>query len=279
MINIKEVITKGDLTKFVKFPFILYKDSPYYVPPIIKEELEVLQPKTNPVFKNADAKFFLAYKNNEVVGRIAGIVNRLETEGLNKSKVRFGWFDVIDDQQVSNALINAVITFGKAHKLNYIEGPVGFSNMDKAGLLIKGFEELNTMITWYNFPYYATHLKQLGFEKAATWVEYKIKVPEKIHPKVLKFSKIIKERYNLKMLRFKNNKEILPYVDKMFDLLNITYSTLQTYVPIQQYQINHYKDKYIPYINPDYITCVTDAENKLIAFSIVMPSFSKALKR
>ncbi len=279
MITIKEVKTKGDLTAFVKFPFELYKNSPYFVPPIIKEELQVLQPATNPAFKNSDAKLFLAYKGKKLVGRIAGIINRLEVDELQKSKIRFGWYDIIDDVEVSKALLEKVVAYGKEHQLDYIEGPVGFSNMDKAGLLIKGFEELNTMITWYNYPYYSEHLQALGFENAATWVEYKIKVPEQIHPKVLKFARIIKERYNLKLLKFKNSKEILPHVDAMFDLLNKTYSTLQTFVPVQQYQIEHYKDKYIPYINPDYITCVADASGKLIAFSIVMPSFSKALKK
>jgi len=279
MITIKEASTKGDLTTFVKFPFHLYKDSPYYVPPIIKQELQLMDPKTNPSFENSEAKFYLAYKNKTVVGRIAAIINRLEVEQLQKSKVRFGWFDVIDDVEVTKVLLQKVIDFGTQNALSYMEGPVGFSTMDKAGLLIKGFDEMNSMITWYNHPYYASHFKQLGFENAATWVEYRIQVPKEIHPKVLKFSKIIKERYQLQLIKFKSSKEILPYVDDMFDLLNKTYSTLQTFVPVQHYQIEHYKNKYIPYINPDYITCVADKEGKLIAFSIVMPSFSKALKK
>jgi len=160
-----------------------------------------------------------------------------------------------------------------------MEGPVGFSNMDKAGILIKGFEELNTMITWYNYPYYQKHMEQLGFKDAATWVEYKIKVPKETKEKVIKFARIIKERYQLKLLKFKKSKELLKYADDMFDLLNKTYSSLQTFVPIQPYQIEMYKKKYLPYLNPDYITCIADKNDKLIAFSIVMPSFSKALKK
>ncbi len=279
MINIKEITSKGDLTKFVKFPFHLYKDCPYYVPPIIKEELDTMNPKKNPVFKNAEAAFFLAFKDGEIVGRIAAIVNWIEINDQKKSKVRFGWFDAIDDIEVTKALLNTVIDYGKKHQLEFIEGPVGFSNMDKAGLLIEGFEELNTMITWYNYPYYQEHMEALSFEPAATWVEYRIKTPESIKEKVLKFSAIIKERYNLKVLKFKNTKEIIPYVDDMFALLNETYSVLQTFVPIQQYQVNTYKDKYIQYVNPDYITCIADEKGKLIAFAIVMPSFSKALKK
>ncbi|MFL1895622.1 GTP cyclohydrolase [Aquimarina sp. 2-A2] len=279
MITIKEITSKGDLTTFVKFPFEVYKNSPYYVPPIIKEELDVLNPKKNPVFQNSEAKFFLAYKDNKVVGRVAAIINWIEVKEQKKSKVRFGWYDVIDDVDVTKALLDKVAMYGAENGLEYMEGPAGFSIMDKAGILIKGFEELNTMITWYNYPYYQKHMEQLGFEKAATWVEYRIQVPKKIKEKVIKFSNIIKERYELSLIKFNNSKEILGYADEMFDLLNKTYSGLQTFVPIQQYQIDMYKKKYLPYINPQYITCIADKTGKLIAFSIVMPSFSKALKK
>ncbi|RZS93607.1 GNAT family N-acetyltransferase [Aquimarina brevivitae] len=279
MITIKEVSSKGDLTTFVKFPFELYKDSPYYVPSIIKEEIDVLNPKKNPVFKNAVAKYYLAYKEDKVVGRIAAIINWIEVNEQEKPKVRFGWFDFIDDLEVSKALLDQVKAFGEANQLQYMEGPVGFSNMDKAGILIKGFEELNTMITWYNYPYYVEHMEALGFEPAATWVEYKIKVPSEIKEKVIKFSNIIKEKYELKLLKFKKSKELLKYADDMFELLNKTYSHLQTFVPIQPHQIEMYKKKYLPYLNPEYIVCIADKNGKLIAFSIVMPSFSKALKK
>lgn len=279
MIKIKEITSKGDLVTFVKFPFKLYKDSPYYVPSIIKEEMAVMDPKKNPVFKNAEAKYFLAYKGETVVGRIAAIINWIEVNEQKKPKVRFGWFDVIDDIEVTKALLDKVKEFGTQHQLEYLEGPVGFSNMDKAGVLIKGYDELNTMITWYNYPYYSDHLTKLGYEPAATWVEYKIKVPDQTREKVIKFAKIIKERYQLQLVKFNKSKEILQYADDMFDLLNKTYSSLQTFVPIQQYQIDMYKKKYLPYLNPDYITCIADKTGKLIAFSIVMPSFSKALKK
>ena len=148
MITIKKAITKKDYTDFVMFPSKLYKNSKYWVSPIINEELEMMDKKNNPVFKNAEAEYFLAIKNNEIVGRIAGIVNWVEVKEQKKNKVRFGWYDVIDDLEVSEKLIEAVIDFGRKRKLSFIEGPVGFSNMDKAGLLTYGFKELNTMITW-----------------------------------------------------------------------------------------------------------------------------------
>ena len=165
--------------------------------------------------------------------------------------------------------------------MEFVDGPVGFSNMDKAGLLIEGYEELNTMITWYHYPYQKEHLKKLGFTKLAEWVEYKIKIfsADDAPEKVKKFSKIIQQRYELKVLNFKSRKEIIPYVDKMFELLNVTYSNLQTYVTIKQYQIDFYKEKFIKYIHPDFIKCCLDKDGNLIAFLITMPSFSRALKK
>jgi len=281
MITIKKAITKKDYTDFVMFPSKLYKNSKYWVSPIINEELEMMDKKNNPVFKNAEAEYFLALKNNEIVGRIAGIVNWVEVKEQKKNKVRFGWYDVIDDLKVSEKLIEALIDFGRKRKLSFIEGPVGFSNMDKAGLLTYGFKELNTMITWYHNSYQKDHLKKLKMKKLAEWVEYRIQIySENDAPeKVKKFSNLIMKRYNLKALNFKKTKDIVPYIDEMFDLLNKTYNTLQTFVPIQQYQIDHYKDRYLRYIHPEFIKSVADKNGNLIAFAITMPSFSRALKK
>ena len=209
------------------------------------------------------------------------MVNWVEIEEQKKNKLRFGWYDTIDDLDVSKKLLESVIEFGKKRKLEFVDGPVGFSNMDKAGLLIEGYEELNTMITWYHYPYQKEHLKKLGFSKLAEWVEYKIKIfsAEDAPEKVKKFSKIIQQRYELKVLNFKSRKEIIPYVEKMFELLNVTYSNLQTYVTIKQYQIDFYKEKFIKYIHPDFIKCCLDKDDNLIAFLITMPSFSRALKK
>ncbi len=281
MISIKKVTNDDDFKDFVKFPNRLYKDSKYWVSPIINEELEMINKEKNPVFNNAEAEFFIALKNNKIVGRIAAIINWIEIEEQKKSKVRFGWYDVIDDLEVSKKLIDEVIKFGKKRNLSFIEGPVGFSNMDKAGLLTHGFEELNTMITWYHNSYQKDHLEKIGMKKQAEWVEYKIQIfSEKEAPeKVKKFSNLIMKRYHLRPLNFKKTKEILPYIDEMFDLLNKTYNNLQTFVPIQKYQIDHYKDRYLRYIHPDFIKSVVDKNGKLIAFAITMPSFSRALKK
>ena len=280
-IVIREIEGRDQLTAFVKFPFELNKNNPFWVPPIIKEELEMLDKKVNPVFQNAIAHYFLAYKGDQIVGRIAAFINWIEIKELKKNKVRFGWFDVIDDLEVTKKLLEAVVEVGKKHQMQSIEGPMGFSNMDKAGMLTKGFEELNTMITWYNAPYYPQHFEQLGYSKQAEWVEYEIKISsfQDSPEKVKRFSQLIIDRYQLKLLDFKSHKEILPYVDQMFDLLSKTYDKLQTFVPIQPYQIEHYKERYLPFIHPDYIKCIADADGDLIAFAITMPSFSKALKK
>ena len=279
MITIQEVTTNKQLIQFVKFPFKLYKECPYWVPPLTKDELETLDKTKNPVFKNADASYFLAYKKGSIVGRIAVILNHLEINEIGKKKVRFGWLDMIDDINVTKALLDKAYEIGAKHNLAYIEGPVGFSNMEKAGILTSGFEESNTMITWYQYPYYAAHFEQLGYSKQATWVEFKLTIPPVLVERVERFSSIIKKRYDLSVIDFKSKKDIIPYVDQMFELLNKTYNTLQTFVPIQQYQIDYYKQKYFSFIQPDYISCIQDKHGKLIAFSIVMPSFSEALKK
>ena len=282
MIKIITVKNSKQVKDFVMFPFKLYKDCEYWVPPIIKEEIEAMDTSKNPVFKNAEAEFYLAYDEDEnIVGRIAAIVNWVEIKDQKKNKLRFGWYDTIDNIDVSKKLIEKVLEFGKERKLEFIEGPVGFSNMDKAGLLTYGYDELNTMITWYHYPYQKEHLLKLGLKQLAEWVEYKIKIfsEEEAPEKVKKFAEIIAKRYNLKSINFKSTKEIIPYVDKMFELLNITYSPLQTYVTIKQYQIDFYKEKFIKYIHPDFIKCVVDSEGNLIAFLITMPSFSRALKK
>ena len=276
-----KVNSKRDYHAFFSFPFTLYKNCPQWVPPITKEEKAIFNPTSNPVFENAEAKLFLVKKGKQVVGRMAAMINWIEVKEQGKTKVRFGWYDTIDDIEVSRLLLDAVTDWGKQNRLTYLEGPMGFSNMDKAGLLVQGYEYLNTMITWYHYPYQKQHLETLGLVKQAEWVEFKIKIfkAEDAPEKVKKYADLIAKRYQLNSLEFSSRKELTPYVDKMFDLLNKTYDKLQSFVPIQPYQVAHYKKKYFSYIHPRFIKCVTDHSGKLIAFAITMPSFSKALKK
>ena len=279
MITITELTDKKDLKRFIKFPFSLYKNNPYWTPSIINNELDNLNPEINPVFKNAEARYFVAVKNGKWVGRIAVIVNWLEIKEQKKSKVRFGWFDVIDDIEVTKALLAKVTEIGKSHNLEYMEGPVGFSNMDKAGLLVEGFEYQNTMVTLYNHPYYKTHLESLGFDVSDEWVEYKFNFDKVDAGKLERLSNMISERYDLKIKNFTHKKQVFPYVEEMFDLINETYEKLSVFVRITPEQITYLKHKYIAFINPNFIKCVFDKEDNMVAVAITMPSFSKALKK
>jgi len=279
MITIKEVITKKDFKLFVTFPFSLYKDNPYWIPPIINDELAGFDKNKNPAFENAKAQFFLAYKNNVIVGRVAAIVNWTEINQQGLKKMRFGWFDVIDEIEVTKALINKVHQIGKENELEYIEGPVGFSNLDKVGVLTEGFDQLGTMITWYNHPYYKDHLEKLGFVKEKEYLEWKFPF-KNVKPEFFKKTQdLVKRRYQLKSINFTSTKEIMPYVDKMFDLFNESYAKLSSFVPISDSQKEYFKKKYISFINPEYITYVADKNDQLVGFAIVMPSFSKALQK
>lgn len=279
MITIKEAITKSELTNYIKFPFSLYKNNKFWVPPIIADELETFDKTKNPAFENAEAYFYLAYLDNKIVGRIAAIINWSEVNNQQKSKVRFGWFDVIDDVQVTKALLEKVYELGKKNNLDHVEGPMGFSNLDKVGVLTEGFEEIGTMITWYNFPYYATHFEQLGFVVEKEYLENKFPF---VNVKLEFFDKaqeLIKRRYNLKPLNFTKTKDVLPHVDKMFDLFNASYANLSSFVAISDREKEYFKKKYISFINPEYIKFVEDKDGNLVAFAIVMPSFSRALQK
>jgi len=279
MITIKEMTSKKELKTYVKFPFKLYKNNNYWVPPIINEELESFDKNINPVFKHAEARFFVAIKNDEIVGRIAAIINHTEINEQNLKKMRFGWFDFIDDLEVSKMLIEKVIEIGNQQKLEFMEGPVGFSNLDKVGVLTNGFDHIGTMITWYNHPYYKTHYEKLGFTVEKEYLENKFPFKNVKSEPLQRVSSILEKRYNLIPLNFTKTKDIMPYVDKMFDLFNQSYAVLPSFVPISQLEIDYFKKKYISFINPEYIKFVVDKDDKMIAFAITMPSFSKALQK
>ena len=236
MISIKEVKTKSDLKAFVKFPFKLYKDSKYWVPPIISEEIKTFNKKENPVFIDADARLFLAYKNNDIVGRVAAIINTLETKKQGVKKMRFGWFDFIDDLDVSKALMNEVESIGKAHGLEYAEGPVGFSNLDKVGVMSEGFEHIATMVTWYNHAYYIKHYEHAGYVVEKSYMESEFPFANVKPEFFFKAQELIKKRYQLKALKFTKTSEVMPYVDKMFDLFNESYASLSSFVAITDIQ-------------------------------------------
>ena len=279
MITILEANSKQLLKDFVKFPFELYKNHPFWVPPLIADEMETFDKDKNPAFKSAEAYFYLAYKNDKVVGRIAAIINWNEVNEQQKSKVRFGWWETIDDVEVTKALLEKVYELGRKNNLEHVEGPMGFSNLDKVGVMTEGFDEMGSMITWYNYPYYASHLEKLGYVKEKEYLENKFPF-ENVKPEFFfKAQELIKKRYQLRPLNFAKTKDIMPYVDKMFDLFNKSYASLSSFVAITDIQKEYFKKKYISFINPEYIKFVLDKDDQIVAFSIVMPSFSEALRK
>ena len=278
-IKVKQVLNSSDLELFIKFPTELYKGNPYYVPPLINEEKSIWMKEENPALQYSEAAQFLAYKGENIVGRIAVMINHKEEKELGIRKVRFGWLDFINDIEVSKSLINTAIEYAKSKGVSKIEGPMGFTNLDKAGMLTKGFDKLATMIGIYNFDYYPKHMEQLGLVKEKEWVEFEINFPDTLPDKVEKFSKLIAEKYELELVKFKAKKDILPLVDSMFKLLDDTYKNLSTYTPITEEQIKHYKEKYFKFIDKDYIVCIKDKSGSLISFAITMPSYSKALQK
>jgi len=278
MIEVREVNSSKDWKAFVDLPFKLYKNSAFWVPPIKKNELKSFDP-SNDIFKTVDAKFLLAYKDNQVVGRVVAIINWTEIKQLNKCKVRFGWLDYENDVEILSALLHEVETFGKLHNLEYMEGPMGFSNMDKAGMLTQGFDYKATMIGIYNHEYYYKHIQELGFFPEAEWLEYKFGFDDIDIDKSKRLADMLAKRYNVSTFQFNSIDELMPYVDEMFTLLNKTYAELQSFVPIEQFQVEHYKEKYLKFIHPDFISCVKDENGKMVAFAITMPSFTEGFQK
>ncbi|MGB6084869.1 GNAT family N-acetyltransferase [Moheibacter sp.] len=278
-IEIKEIHSQRELRDFVKFQMDLYKGNPYFVPGLLVEEVNSLDVSKNPAFKHATARYFLAYKDGRIAGRIAALINQVEVNELNVKKIRFGWFDVIDDIEVTKTLFAKVEEVGRENGLKFMEGPMGATNLEKAGLLTFGFDRLATAIGQYNYDYYQKHLEELGFVKEKEWVENFIHAPETISDKIFQFANLVQERYKLKLLHFKNSKEMQPYIGPIFDLLEESYKELETYVPITEEQKAFYAKKYSTILNPDYITFIEDGDGELCAFAITMPSYAKALQK
>ncbi|MGI9532391.1 GTP cyclohydrolase [Lutimonas sp.] len=279
MIKIQEISTKKELKQFVKFPFSLYKDNKFWVPPIISEEIASFDKTENPVFEHADARLFLAFKEGRIVGRIAAIINHLEIDIQKVPRMRFGWMDFIDDLEVSKALLDTIYEIGKKEKLEFIEGPLGFSNLDKVGVLTEGFDIVSTMITWYNYPYYFEHYKEYGLVPNQKFIETKFLMKDVGIKKYRRYASIVRERYKLKAINFRSTKEVLPYVEEMFALFNKAYADLSSFVPVSDKQIAYLKRKFISFINPEYIKFIVDEQGKLVTFSITMPSFARALQK
>lgn len=277
-IEIRKIDTKCGLKKFVKWGIDLYKDNDCFVPPLVMDDVNTLDPKNNPAFDFCESIYFMAYDNGKPVGRIAGIINNVVNEKTGKKTLRFGWVDFIDDTRVSEALFRAVEVWGRSKGMEEIVGPLGFSDMDPEGMLVEGFDQEGTMATIYNYPYYPKHLEAMGFEKEADWIEFRMTIPDGIPERYQRISDIIKRKYELSTPKYTSAKKLVKdYGQEIFQLINEAYSELYGYSPLTPRQINRYISMYIPVLRLDNISLIVDKDKKLIGVGIAMPSLSKAL--
>lgn len=279
-VEIKVVETKEDLKKFVLFGNELYKNNPYHIPVLVKDELETLDKDINPAFEFCEAVYYLAYKNGRIVGRIAGIINHRANEAWNQTHARFGFVDFINDNEVVDALFDAVAKWAKSKGMDMLHGPMGFTDMDKEGMLVEGFDRLGTMITIYNYAYYPKQLERIGFMKDQDWKEYLITIPDSIPERHVRISNLVSQKYGLSVLKFKSNKELIPYGPVVFELINKCYANLYGFSQLSDRQIQYYSKMYMPLLRPDFVTMIRrDKDEKIIGFGLALPNLSKALRK
>ena len=278
-IKINEVISKKDLKKWIEFPNSLYKDNEYYVPFLASDEMETFSPDKNPAYDFCETKLFSAYKDDKIVGRIAGLINHAYNKKWNKNAIRFTRFDFIDDYEVSKALFDKVITWGKENGLTEIMGPIGFTDMDHEGMLIEGFEEFNLSITFYNHPYYIEHMERLGLQKDIDWFEYRINVPETLDPRFEKITNHLIKKNGYQVVTYNNRKVLYNDALEAFKIIDIAFSKLYGTVPLTPEVIKHAIDGYVPVVNLDYVCSIKDKDGNIIGFGVLVPSIAKALKK
>ena len=280
MIKIRKVNTKKELKQFVQFYYDLYRGNPHAVPFLYSEEMATLRRDKNPSFECCEAEYFLAYRDGEIVGRVAAIINRRANERWNCNQVRFGWFDFVDDIEVSTALLNAVEEWGRSKGMEEIAGPLGFIDTDREGMLVEGFEELSTMYINYNYPYYPQHMERMGgYAKDNDYLESKVKVPDVVPDKFAKVTEMVSKRYGLKVHKFTRRELIKEgYGHEVFRLLNATYKDLYGFSELSETQVDKLVNDYIKIADLNLVTAIMDGD-KMVGFGITFPSFSRALQK
>lgn len=272
--------THSELKKYVKFGIDHYNGNGCYVPPLILDEIETLRPDKNPAFDFCEAQSFMAYRNGVPVGRVTGIINKVVNERTGEKAMRFGWVDFTDDAEVVDALFEAVENWGRDRGMTSIVGPMGFSDMDHEGMLTEGFDQLGTMATIYNHPYYPTHMERMGYEKDVDWVEFRITIPDAVPDKYQRISDIVRKKFNLRTVKFTSRKKLKDtYGQALFELINDAYDKLYGYSPLTQRQIDYYIGMYLGILRLQDVSVIVDADDKLVGVGISMPSFSRALQK
>jgi len=272
--------TRAQLRKYTKFGIDLYKGNAYYVPPLVMDDVNTLSPDVNPAFDYCRAQSFMAYRDGKPVGRITAIINDVVNRRSGRNEMRFGFVDFIDDAEVADALFAAAEQWGRNNGMDSIVGPMGFTDLDHEGMLTFGYDEVGTMATIYNHPYYVDQMKRMGYVKDAGWVEFRIEVPEVIPEKYARIAEIVRRRENLKVKKYTSRKKIKEeYGVALFKLVNEAYDQLYGYSPLSQRQIDYYIKMYLGIINLKYVTVITDADDNIVAVGISIQSFSKALQK
>ena len=280
-VEIRKVNTSKELKLFIRFNYEFYKGNPYSVPDLYDDMLRTFSPAKNPAFEFCEADYFMAYRNGKPVGRVAAIINHRANETWNRKEVRFGWIDFIDDLEVSQALLHTVAQWGKQRGMDTLTGPLGFTDMDAEGMLIEGFDQLSTMATTYNYPYYPQHMERLNMEKAVDWVERKIYVPDGIPDKFCRVSELVRKKFDLRVRKITDKHEIKRsgLAHEIFRLINEAYAPLYGYSRMTEHQIDQYVRMYIPILDMRMVTLVETAQGELVGVGVTMPSLSRALQR
>lgn len=278
-ITIKAVTTKKDVKKFMEFANRLYKDEFNYVPPIFSDEMKSADPKHNLNLKYCDAILLLAYKDDQIVGRLRGVINHSYNEKNNFKHLRFNHFDVIDDFEITKKLFDYLVKWGKEKGMTELNGPIGFNDLDKQGLLVEGFEHEGMFITYYNFPYHKEHLEKLDLEKDVDWLEFRVNVPKEINSRIIKISDRLLKRSSFSIKEFKNKKELKPYLYKIFDIYNVAFAPLHGTIELSQEQIDQYVKQYLPIVNLDYLSVIVDKNDDVVAFGLLGPSLNKPMRK
>lgn len=281
MVEIKRIEpSRSNLRKFTQFQIDLYKGNPYYVPPLITDDIDTLDPEVNPAFDFCESAYFMAYRDGKPVGRIAAMINRQVNEKEGMRSARFGFIDFIDDKEVSEALLNAAEDWARSKGMDKIVGPMGFTDLDHEGMLIEGFDELSTMATIYNYPYYPDHLAAHGYAGESDWVEYVMDVPAEIPEKYDRIADLVKRRFDLRVVKSKSRKDLKArYGHKLFNLINEAYDQLYGYSRLTDRQIDYYIKIYLNLLDLDLVTVIVDKDDRVVGVGISMPSMSKALQK
>lgn len=279
MITIRQVASRRQWSQFFDVPNNLYRDNPYYIPTLVYDERWNFDPKRNPAYEYVDSIAFLAYKDGVIVGRIAALINNKLNKLHEMRQMRFTRFDVIDDMDVTRKLFEAITSWGRERGMDSIIGPIGFSDLDKQGLLVDGFDQKGMFITLYNHPYYQKHLEELGFEKDVDWVEYKVFVPEEPDARIERICDIARKRHGYELLSFNKKKEVIPYARQMFHMYNDSFANLYGFCPLSDGQIDMAIKQFFSLVSLEYVFIVVDRQKSVIGFGIMVPSLADAVKR